>query len=85
LNVPKFRSDNIYLHILGESKTLAEWAEESGVSRQTIQRRLALGWSHFDAVFKEPRDNSAPRIQLDGEEAGQEEECPRAGDDAPRT
>jgi RNA polymerase sigma factor (sigma-70 family) len=35
----------------GESKTVREWAEVSGVHAKAIHRRLGLGWTPEDAVF----------------------------------
>ena len=44
---------NLVLTIDGETKCLAEWAEESPVSENTIYYRLKRGWPHKDAVFGE--------------------------------
>lgn len=34
----------------GETKTLGEWAEQFGINRTTLARRLKLGWSVKDAL-----------------------------------
>lgn len=39
------KSTNRVLTFRGKSQTLAEWAEELGIPRNTIQTRLRLGWS----------------------------------------
>lgn len=47
------RSSNTYLEIGGIRKTIAGWAEVSGVPRSTISARLrVMKWSPADAVFK---------------------------------
>lgn len=52
---------NTMLTIDGESRCIAEWAEISGISAKTIQRRIGCGWNHKDAVFKELRRNKDGR------------------------
>ena len=39
-----------YLTVDGETKTLAEWADTSGVSIRTMWARLDSGWSHERVV-----------------------------------
>lgn len=47
------KRNSVYLEIDGESKTISEWADISGIAYQTIQRRVkTYNWSHKDAVFK---------------------------------
>jgi hypothetical protein len=46
------RSMCIYITINNKRQTIKEWALEVGVNRQTIERRLKLGWSHYDAVMQ---------------------------------
>jgi hypothetical protein len=46
------RSSCIYIEINGEKKTVKEWALDVGINRQTIERRLKLGWSDYDAVMQ---------------------------------
>ena len=40
----------MYLKINGESKTIGEWAEISGISYKTIQRRLYTGCKEEDLL-----------------------------------
>lgn len=49
------RSCCIYIEINGKKQTVKEWALELGIKRQTIEKRLKLGWSHYDAVMKPVR------------------------------
>lgn len=46
------RSMCIKLTLNGKCQTVKEWALEIGIKRQTIERRLKLGWSHYDAVMQ---------------------------------
>jgi len=46
------RSMCIYITVDGKCQTVKEWALETGLKRQTIERRLKLGWSHYDAVMQ---------------------------------
>ncbi len=46
------RSMCISITIDGKCQTVKEWALETGLKRQTIERRLKLGWSHYDAVMQ---------------------------------
>jgi hypothetical protein len=46
------RSMCIYITIEGKKQTVKEWALELNLNRQTIDRRLKLGWSHYDAVMQ---------------------------------
>ena len=46
------RSICVYLTINDKRQTVKEWALEVGINRQTIERRLKLGWSHYDAVMQ---------------------------------
>jgi len=45
------RSSCIYIEINGKKQTVKEWALELGLKRQTIEKRLKLGWSAYDAVM----------------------------------
>lgn len=38
------KRNNHYATIKGVTKTITEWAEESGISRKTIQSRIKYGW-----------------------------------------
>lgn len=46
------KRNNHILTIDGDSRTMAEWSQVSLVPSATIRTRLALGWSHRDAVMK---------------------------------
>ena len=46
------RSCCIYIEIDSKKQTVKEWALEIGIKRQTIERRLKLGWSDYDAVMQ---------------------------------
>lgn len=46
------RSMCIKITINGKCQTVKEWALEVGIKRQTIEKRLKLGWSHYDAVMQ---------------------------------
>lgn len=39
------RRSNTYLMFRGEKKTASQWAEECGLSRDSLYHRLACGWS----------------------------------------
>ena len=39
------RSTNSYITIKGKTQTVAEWADEIGISRGAMQNRLRYGWS----------------------------------------
>ena len=45
------RTNNRRIEIDGESHTLSEWSEISGIHLSTIWGRLKKGWSEKDAVF----------------------------------
>lgn len=49
------RKTNHVLSIDGESATIAEWSERSGLSRYLITARIARGWDANRAVFEQPR------------------------------
>jgi hypothetical protein len=44
------RTNNRRLTLNGRTQTLTQWAEETGLQRQTIARRLALGWTADEAL-----------------------------------
>ena len=44
--------NNRFLTIDGETLTVAEWVERSGLDTMTVRGRLAKGWPPKDAVFK---------------------------------
>jgi hypothetical protein len=49
------RRNNHLITVDGITRCLAEWSEISGVGFSTIIRRLKIGWSTTDAVFKKVR------------------------------
>lgn len=49
------KSTNRVISIQGAEKCTQEWSDISGVSACTIRRRLILGWSAHDAVFRSVR------------------------------
>ena len=44
------RRNNHYITVNGITRTLAEWAEVTGIKRKTSQKRIEKGWSDIDAV-----------------------------------
>lgn len=44
----------------GTTKTLAEWAEDIGIDRESLQWRLKAGWP-LDRALTEPRGKTGPR------------------------
>lgn len=39
----------------GQTKTLAQWSEETGIASATIRRRLERGWSAEESLSREVR------------------------------
>lgn len=52
------RRSSRYLTIDGVTKTIANWADESGVNFHVVYSRLRNGWTEKDAVFKAARHKS---------------------------
>lgn len=48
------RRDSVYLTVDGITKHLFEWLPLAKVTRSTVLRRIAKGWSHSDALFSPP-------------------------------
>lgn len=48
------RSTNSYITIKGKTQTVAEWADEIGISRGAMQNRLRYGWSE-DRLLEPPQ------------------------------
>lgn len=42
----------------GISKTLAQWAEVSGIKQNTISNRIKVGWDIKDAIYKQPANKA---------------------------
>lgn len=58
------RRDTVYLTIQGETKPLAEWAEQFGIPASRIHKRLAAGFDHEHALFRK-RDPTY-KVTIDG-------------------
>lgn len=48
-----------FLSCHGETKTLAEWAEQYGLVPETLRRRLATGWAIEEALNIRPQPGNA--------------------------
>jgi len=48
------KKSNRFIEIDGQTKTIKEWSEVSGVHHCTIWGRLERGWDAKDAVFRKP-------------------------------
>lgn len=49
------RRDNVWLVYDGERKTVAEWAEVTGIKVHTLYRRVYLGWSDEEVITRPVR------------------------------
>lgn len=59
---------NRFLVLDGESKTIAEWSEITGISQGTISERIKYGWSDRDVLTKPASSNGKPRyLEFNGE------------------
>ena len=54
------KRNNRNIEAFGKIATLAEWAEITGIRKQTIRMRLERGWNNEDAL------SSAPQPRVDG-------------------
>lgn len=54
------RRSNHHLTVNGETLTIAEWAERTGILHSTITKRLAAGW-HAERAVMTPVGPSGPR------------------------
>lgn len=45
------KSNNMKISVNGDVKNLCQWAEISGIKRETIKNRINRGWSESDAVL----------------------------------
>ena len=55
------RTDSHFVTAFGKTQTIKEWADESGLNYDTIERRInAYGWSPEDAVSKKSRRKKRP-------------------------
>lgn len=46
------KRDNVLITYKGKTKTLQEWADETGISRNTLMKRKRSGWNDEDIVSK---------------------------------
>lgn len=46
------RRSNVRITFQGQTKTLVEWCELTGLKRGTLNNRLRMGWSVADALFR---------------------------------
>ena len=66
--MPQIRSDNHFITIDGETKTVAEWVkenEELGITKALFYSRVAAGWDEERAIMERPHkyrkyDNGCP-------------------------
>lgn len=47
-----YRSNNRFIELNGVKKTLSQWAEHLGISKQNIYRRLKNGWTVEEALAR---------------------------------
>lgn len=57
------RGNNLILHD-GETKTLAGWAERTGIGRATISYRLRNGWTVAEALSRTPHCGKPPEVKV---------------------
>lgn len=56
--------NSVYITCKGETRTLAEWAEVTGIRRETISNRIKAGWSIEESLTKErSQRNSLTRVR----------------------
>lgn len=64
-------SRNVYYECNGESHTVSEWSDITGIDKNRIYSRIKSGWSIEDAITKPPVDNSKPvEVFKDGQTIG---------------
>lgn len=49
------RSNVVFIEYMGESLTVPQWAEKTGIKITTIRRRLAIGWTVEDTLSTKTR------------------------------
>lgn len=57
--IEKFRGKLLITHD-GMEKSITEWAEYIGISRNTLRSRIQRGWSIEDALYR-PTNSRSPR------------------------
>lgn len=56
--MPSIRSDNRFITIDGETKTVTEWVKEKeflGITKALFYSRVAAGWDEERAISEPPR------------------------------
>ena len=57
------RRTNVYIEFDGETHTLTEWAEITGIGRTTLSNRLKMGWTIERTLTEQPK--SLKRKEMD--------------------
>lgn len=57
------RRNNVMMTHAGETMTMGEWADRTGIPYKTLQSRLRLGWDHGRAL-SEPRRKRVSRVGI---------------------
>lgn len=73
-------SANVRLTLNGDTATIAEWSERTGLDGRTIRARLRLGWTTERALVEPTKANGVRRhIEIDGERVSLTEAARRRG------
>lgn len=65
-NQARGRRDAIVLSVNGDEKLMVEWADESGMPTDLINRRLRNGWPAWDAVNRKKQKPGPPKSGVPG-------------------
>lgn len=57
------RRSSVYIEFEGESRTLSEWCEITGLEYQTLYRRLSMGWTVEEALTTSVHRGDIPTSQ----------------------
>lgn len=49
------KRNNHFITFNGKTKTIKEWSEETGISNETIRRRIEYGWEVEAALYEPPQ------------------------------
>jgi hypothetical protein len=63
----ELHGDRHKYHLLtfeGQTKTLAQWARDVGISRQALNFRLKKGWSLKKVLSPKPQTNNSPKLVI---------------------
>lgn len=55
------RTNTVYVSVFGETKTITDWCDESGISRETLKWRLKSNWPDADLFIPVNLGNSRIR------------------------